>query len=541
MTAALNAKNSPTAIEAFLGSAEHTVGVANVMIDAATRELFSVDFSERLLGTAAAIVRPGSTAEVAELLRTARTHGVALVPRGGGMSYTLGAAPFDGAVIVDMTRMNRVVQLDVANRHVTVETGITWAELNAALFSTGLRPRFFGTMSGLRATVGGGLGNNATGHGQGDINDDLLGLQVVLPDGRVLDTGARATSIDAPVVRNYGPDFTGLFVHDAGALGIKTQATFRLHPRPARFAVAAWGFGDEGTLVDAICAVGRLGVATDVMGFGTYHHKVFANQPKPPPEEAKKFAKAVMAGAGGGLPGLARLAQIARPGALQALLKHTHSLTVITDGATQGIADASLDLVLDALRPFGGKSLPPALGIGIRTQLFPPIDQLITGIDGECCFPSNCTVPLGKAREAIGAIDAFFRENEALMQKHGVFATRIFLTVKDLFGVEPIIYWRDAMNPLRADVLAPHRREALLKVPSNPQARAVALDLRRRLVDVIERVGGAHYQIGKFYPYREALQNAEAWQMLSTLKNQLDPDHLLNPGALGLVKPGDHR
>jgi FAD/FMN-containing dehydrogenase len=70
-------------------------------------------------------------------------------------------------------------------------------------------------MSGSRATVGGGLGNNATGHGQSDINDDLLGVQVVLPNGQILETGSRTTSIDALVVRNDGPDLTGLFVRDA--------------------------------------------------------------------------------------------------------------------------------------------------------------------------------------------------------------------------------------------------------------------------------------------------------------------------------------
>jgi D-lactate dehydrogenase (cytochrome) len=139
-------------------------------------------------------------------------------------------------------------------------------------------------MSGLRATLGGGLGNNATGHGQGDINDDLLGVQVVLPNGQILETGARATSIDAPVVRNYGPDLTGLFVRDAGALGIETQATFRLHLQPARFAVAAWGFSSENALVDAICEMARLGVATDVIGFGAYHHRILpTNRSRRPP------------------------------------------------------------------------------------------------------------------------------------------------------------------------------------------------------------------------------------------------------------------
>jgi hypothetical protein len=120
----------------------------------------------------------------------------------------------------------------------------------------------------------------------------------------------------------------------------------------------------------------------------------------------------------------------------------------VTDGAMQAMADEALALVTRVVTRGESTSLTPALGVGIRTRMFPPIDQLITGFDGECCLASNCTVPLGKARQAIGAIDAFFNEDDSLIQRHCIFATRIFLAVRDLVGVEPIIYWRDAMRLL---------------------------------------------------------------------------------------------
>lgn len=80
------------------------------------------------------------------------------------------------------------------------------------------------------------------------------------------------------------------------------------------------------------------------------------------------------------------------------------------------------------------------------------------------------------------------------------------------------------MSHLRADALARHRRETLTKIPQNFALRIVALDLRRRLVDVLEAVGGAHYQIGKYYPYREALTGARSLE--SRLQELLDKEEI---------------
>jgi FAD/FMN-containing dehydrogenase len=277
-----------------------------------------------------------------------------MVPRGGGMSYTLGAVPARPAsVTIDMRRMNRVVALDIANRHVTVETGISWEQLYAVLKPTGLMPRFFGTMSGSRATIGGALGSNATGHGTGDMGDDLLGIQVVLPTGEILETGARATHADLPVIRHYGPDLTGVFLHDAGAFGIKTQATLRLTKAATHYACAAFGYQEETALVAAICDAAAIGTATSITGFGTVHHRVFATQPKPSPAEAKAMAAAILESSGNKLTGFLRLIRMANPAALQALLSVPFSLMISCDGQSQAEANARLASCVRALKGGG--------------------------------------------------------------------------------------------------------------------------------------------------------------------------------------------
>ncbi len=106
----------------------------------------------------ALVVRPGSTADLSASVRAITEAGFAVVPRGAGMSYTGGYLPTsDRSVTIDMARMDRVLEINRDDMYVRVEAGVTWAKLHEALADTGLRTPMWGTLSGLRATVGGGL------------------------------------------------------------------------------------------------------------------------------------------------------------------------------------------------------------------------------------------------------------------------------------------------------------------------------------------------------------------------------------------------
>jgi hypothetical protein len=120
------------------------------------------------------------------------------------------------------------------------------------------------------------------------------------------------------------------------------------------------------------------------------------------------------------------------------------------------------------------------------------------------------------------------------MQRHGVYTATLFLSFKGAFGTEPIIYWPDRLNLLRYDTALPGMREELGKLEGRPEARAFAVDLRKRRVTRLQPLRPAHYQTGKFYPYREAIAGHAGWDVLSMLKRQIDPDRRMNPEALGL-------
>jgi len=183
------------------------------------------------------IVRPGTTEEVSAIVRIANKYKIIMVPRGGGADLVGGSAT-KGGILIDLTRMNHILEVNKDDFYCIVECGITWGALVSDLHPKGLTTGVLGPGSGYSATIGGGLSNSTAGYGStkyGLVPDICLGVEVVLPDpeGTILRTGVAANKYAKPFAR-YGvaPDFTGLFMGDVGTMGIKTKAFLRLAPNP---------------------------------------------------------------------------------------------------------------------------------------------------------------------------------------------------------------------------------------------------------------------------------------------------------------------
>ncbi len=197
--------------------------------DPTDREAFRNDETAYLhAGLPLAVALPETTAEVSTLVRLAAEHRVPVVPRGAGSGLSGGAAGIEGGLTIALTRMNRVVEIDRANLVVVTQPGILNAELKAAVAAEGL---FYAPdpASYEICSIGGNLGTNAGGLccvKYGQTRDSVLGLEVVLADGRVIRTGGRSVKDVA------GYALTHLFVGSQGTLGIITEATLRLHVAP---------------------------------------------------------------------------------------------------------------------------------------------------------------------------------------------------------------------------------------------------------------------------------------------------------------------
>ncbi|MEX5717962.1 FAD-binding oxidoreductase [Geodermatophilus maliterrae] len=228
------------------------VGPAGVVDDPAGMSGYLTDWRHAYSGTAAAVVRPGSTAEVAAVVALCRGSGVAVVPQGGNTGLCGGAVPDSSGrqVVLSLTRMRRIRDLDAANQTVTVEAGAVLRSVQEAAAAAGqLFPLSLGAEGS--CTVGGNLATNAGGTGvlrYGTMRDLTLGLEVVLPDGRVWN-GLRGLRKD-----NTGYDLKQLFIGAEGTLGVITAAVLKLYPA-VRSRTTAWV-----ALPDPRSAVDLLGV-----------------------------------------------------------------------------------------------------------------------------------------------------------------------------------------------------------------------------------------------------------------------------------------
>jgi FAD/FMN-containing dehydrogenase len=212
------------------------LGPAGVVTDPADVAAYCTDWRGAHRGTARAVLRPASTAEVAAAVRCCHAAGVAVVPQGGNTGLSGGAVPDVSGhqVVLSLGRLRAVRAVDPVGDTITVEAGVVLADVQAAAERAGrLFPLSLGSEGS--CTVGGNLATNAGGTAvlrYGMMRALVLGLEVVLPDGRVWD-GLRALRKD-----NTGYDLTQLFVGSEGTLGVITAATLRLFPATPRRATA---------------------------------------------------------------------------------------------------------------------------------------------------------------------------------------------------------------------------------------------------------------------------------------------------------------
>ena len=211
------------------------IGAANVLADAGDMASYLTDWRGRYQGSALAVVRPGTTEEVAAVVQLCAQAGVGIVPQGGNTGLCGGATPTGGEVLVCTRRLDRVRNIDVANNTITVEAGCTLAAVQEAAASA---DRLFPLSLAAEgtATIGGNLATNAGGVQvlrYGNARELCLGIEVVLPDGRIWN-GLRALRKD-----NTGYDLKHLFIGAEGTLGIITAAVLKLFTRPRQIA-AAW-------------------------------------------------------------------------------------------------------------------------------------------------------------------------------------------------------------------------------------------------------------------------------------------------------------
>ena len=521
----------PGAVEGVIAELQRLLGAQHVITDRTEREFYSQDVY-RAGELPAAVVRPGSTEELAAALKAIAPSGLPVVPRGGGMSYTDGYLPQRAdSIMIDMLRMDRVLEINAEDCYVTVECGATWKGLCDALEPHGVRTPYYGPLSGLRSSIGGALsqGSIFLGSGQyGTAAESVIGLDVVLADGSMLRLGSHANRNGQPFFRQVGPDTMAMFLSDTGSLGIKARATFRLIRPQRESRYLSFSFDTAAELFSAMAEVARADVVAEQFAFDPGLQAVRMKRVSLM-EDAKSLGKLVKGT--GGLKGLVEGAKVVMAGR-NFLKEGAFSVHLSLDGRDAVDADAKAAIVRRIMAK-GGTEVENTVPKVMRANPFAEVNSML-GPNGERWVPVHGTVPFSKAAKMWETCEAVFAKHAAAVEKFDIDHGYLSCTVGQMGTLlEPVMYWPDARNAFHERVLDADYLAKLPKYPSNPEAAAAVAKIREDLARAFTEAGAVSFQLGKFYPYQEGLEPSAA-AFLKQLKRIVDPQGRMNPGGLGL-------
>ncbi|MFN3607616.1 MAG: FAD-binding oxidoreductase [Hyphomonas sp.] len=509
------------------------LGADGLNEDLAARTLMSQDIWAA--GTTADfIAAPATVDQLRQTVAACHAQGVALNPRGGGMSYTSGYTPDRAGIgILDLSGLNRIVEINQEDMYVTAEAGVTWKQLYDALKPLGLRTPFWGPLSGLNSTVGGGLSQNNAFFGSGTYGttgDSVTGLSVVLADGTLVRTGTGATKTAKPFWRYYGPDLTGLFCGDSGALGFKAEITFRLIPWPEHEDWASYEFSTRDACAQAMAAVAREGIASEVFGFDPGLTRVRLKRASLMADT--KTLTNVIKAQGNILKGIQEGAKVALAGR-NFMEANSWSLHIIVEGRSKAGVAEDIKRLKAICEKLGGKEAENSIPKIIRANPF-TAPNTILGAEGERWVPVHGIVAMSDGPKVWAALEDYFKSLSPDFEKYGI-QTGYLITTLSTTGylIEPVFMWPEEILPIHEKTVEPAHLKKLKRFPANPAATAAVTKARRGVVDIFDSYGAAHFQIGRCYPYSEVLSDASL-DLLKAVKAAIDPNGTVNPGALGL-------
>jgi glycolate oxidase len=388
--------------EAIVADLRKLVPSGTVISDEEGRRAYETDALTAYRRMPLAVALPASTEEVSRLLRYCHGNDIKVVARGAGTSLSGGALPAEDALVIGVSRMNQVLDIDTLNRTARVQTGITNLGISDAVKPQGF---FYAPdpSSQLACTLAGNLGMNSGGAHclkYGVTTNNVLGLRMVLMDGEIVDIGG--AHLDAA-----GYDLMGLVVGSEGQFGIVTEATVRILRSPEGARPMLLGFGSSeaaGNCVSAIIGAGIIPVAIEFMD-------------KPAIQVCEAFAKA------------------GYPTDVEALL------IVEVEGSNEEIADL-LAVVSDIARRFNPSAMrisqSPEQSAAIwkgRKSAFGAIGR----ISDYYCMDG--VIPLGRLGEVLVAISR-------ICDRHGLKVANIFHAGDG--NLHPLILY-DANNPEQAE------------------------------------------------------------------------------------------
>jgi glycolate oxidase len=411
-----------------------------------------------------------SAEQVSEIIKLANRKGIPVIARGAGTGLSGMAVPARGGIVLDLSHMNKILKISIEDRLAIVQPGVVYAELEKALASDGF---FFppDPASGKVATLGGNVATNAggvKGAKYGTTRDYVLGLQVVLPDGRVMRTGSKAMKSVS------GYDLTRLFVGSEGTLGVVTEITLKINPKPTATSTAMATFddlADAGRAVSQIMYSGIIPSVLEILGRQTISAINQNMDLKLPEVDAMLLAE--------------------------------------TDGYTQTETDFQMQKVIDIFRRNNPKQVKQAASEKeaedlwqARKSAYAVLARIKTHFVLE-----DVTVPMAKVADLLEGI-------EAIAEKHSI-QIATFGHAGDGNLHPQILY--DGYDPEQVK-----------------RMEAASADLFQLAIDLGGTLTGEHGIGLSKAPYMTLEHDAVAMDTMRKIKKMLDPNNILNPGKMAL-------
>jgi glycolate oxidase len=272
----ISEKTKPGEYNLIYKKIEKIVGKDRIKDDDYERKLYSHDVAPLPnmieLGfklTPDLIIRPKSTKEVSEIVKIALKENVPIIPRGGASWGLGGAVPVNGGIVLDISNMNNILEIDENNLSVTVESGISWNELYEKMLQKGFLIGSYPS-SAFAATVGGWINTGGVGIGTykyGSVGDQLRTMEVVLPNGKIIDTGFKNV-----LANSSGYNLNGLFLGSEGTLGVVTKVTLKINPAPEEIRPLSIEFSSLDDFYSAVHKIARAKIQPLHLGFLDKNH-----------------------------------------------------------------------------------------------------------------------------------------------------------------------------------------------------------------------------------------------------------------------------
>jgi len=507
------------------------LGAERIVLGAAVAD-YATDVY-RSLEMPLAVVRPDSIEELQAAVRVAAGTGTAIYTRGGGASYTDAFLPsVRESILIDMRGLNRIVEINEQDGYVTVEAGITWAALKQALDGTRFRTPFFGPFSGEAATVGGSISQHAVSHGSGAHGisaQSVVSLDIVTASGALLRTGSASRGA-APFTRWYGPDVAGLFCGDCGIFGIKARATLLLRRKRPLAEFCSFAFPDMAQLAEGLRSAALEGLDDEHFAMDA---AMSGGQIKRQARISKfAAAKALVDSSGSPWRALKQLVRSAWGGSRELGLA-PYSAHYILEGDERSEVHAKARRLTRLMTAAGGRVIANTVPAMVRAMPFAPLFNTL-GPDGERWVPLHGYIPHSQVAQFDAAVREFFRLRAPDMQRLGIWHGGMFMAMgTSAFLYEIAFYWPGAQTAYHRHTLPAPYLEALPQHPNNAETAAFVGSLKSDLIALYAAHRAVHFQLGKAYPFGSVIDE-QSLELLSAIKTAMDPQGLMNPGALEL-------